>query len=442
MTEMGMGAVSLILFGSLIVLLALGLPVSFCMGGVAVLYVLLFWGSSGFITIFFAVTNNIRTLILIALPLFIFMGMMMERSGIADALYGMMHSWVGGLKGGLAVGSVIVCTIFAAMTGISGAATISMGLIALPAMLKRNYDKKIAMGSIMAGGALGPLIPPSIIMIIYGYVAGESVGRLFAGGILPGLLLAFLFIVYILVRCYLNPRLGPELPLEERANFKEKLVSLRGVVLPIFLILMVLGSIFTGFATPTEGAAVGAFGSILCAALYRHLSWQNLKEACYRTLRLTAMVMWIVIGASAFAVIYTFAGAPQFITQVITGMEIPPLVVVLAMQLILIILGCFMDPSGILFICGPIFVPIVRYFGFDTVWFGVLWTVNMELAYLTPPYGFNLFYMRGVVPPGIHMGDIYRAAMPFVGLQFIGLALVVAFPQIILLIPNLIFGAR
>lgn len=439
---MSIAAMSILLFGSLLVLLALGLPVSFCMGGVAAAYCLFFWGETGFVVVIFAVLNNIKTLILIAIPLFIFMGMMLERSGIADALYGMMHDWVGGLKGGLAMGTVLICTMFAAMTGISGAATVSMGLIALPAMLKRGYDKKIAMGSIMAGGALGPLIPPSIMMIMFGFIALESVGRLFAGGILPGLLLVVLFIIYIAIRCYLKPDLGPSLPVEERANLKEKIISLRGIILPILLIILVLGSIFSGFATPTEGAAVGAFGAMLCAAIYRRLTWETLKETCYRTMKLSVMVMWIVIGATAFSTVYTFAGAPALITEVITGLDVPPIAIILLMQLVLIILGCFMDPSGILFICAPIFVPIVRFLGFDIVWFGVLWTVNMELAYLTPPYGFNLFYMRGVVPPGITMADIYRAALPFVLIQFVGLVMVVAFPQIILLVPNLIFGVR
>lgn len=260
---MSIELITFLLFGSLILFLLIGVPLAYALGGTAIIFMLAFWGQPGFGAIVSSVLGLERTILFIALPLFIFMGMMLERSGLAEALYNAMYKWLGRLKGGLAAGTVAICTIFAAMAGLSGPAMVSMGLIGLPSMISRNYDKKLAMGSIMAGGALGTLIPPSAMMIVYGFVAQESVGRLFAGGILPGLLLASMFIAYILIISRLRPHMAPPLPPEERVNFKQKAVALRAVILPIFLVTGVLGAIFTGFATPTEAAAIGAFGSLI-----------------------------------------------------------------------------------------------------------------------------------------------------------------------------------
>lgn len=439
---MNVGLVTALLFSSMIVMLLTGLPVAFCMGGLAVLFGWLLWGMDTLVTVPMTIYNNIDTIVLIALPLFIFMGMMLERSGIAEDLYKMMFLWIGAIPGGLAIGTVLICTIFAAMTGITGAATVSMGLIALPSMLKRGYNAQLSMGCIMAGGALGPLIPPSVIMILYGFLTQESVGRLFAGGILPGLLLSFLFIVYILIRCKINPSLGPVISLEETVTLKYKLSSIRAIILPILLIIAVLGAIFSGIATPTEAAAVGAIGSILCAFMHRTLSRKALKEACYRTINLTGMVMWIVIGATAFTTVYIGMGAPKLIEDIVMSIDIEPLVVMIVIQLSFFLLGMILDPTGIMMICAPVYVPIIRALGFDAVWFGVLFVINMEMAYLTPPYGFNLFYMKGVAPEGITMTDIYKSVWPFVALQGLGLVLCMLIPEIILLIPNLLLGVE
>ena len=431
---------TIFLFTLLIVLLALGVPVAFALGGSAVIICLVLWGVPGLTLVVQSALNNMKTIILAAVPLFIFMGAILQYSGLAESLYAMMHAWIGGLRGGMAVGTVIICTMFAACTGISGAATVTMGLVALPSMLQLKYDKKLAMGCIMGGGALGPLIPPSIIMILYAFMAAESVGRLFAGGILPGLLLASLFIIYILVLCHIRPNLGPALPPQERAGWKKMFLSLRAVILPILLIITVLGAIFSGFATPTEAAGLGAFGAIICALIYRRLTWTNLKQAVYQTVKLSSMVMWIVVGATAFTLIYTGIGGPDLIQGLVMGWEIPPMAIVIIMQITFFILGCFMDPTGIALLCTPIYVPLIKALGFDSVWFGVLFVVNMEMAYLTPPFGFNLFYMKGVVPQGITMVDIYKSAIPFIVVQAITLVLVIIFPEIILVIPNLIFG--
>jgi tripartite ATP-independent transporter DctM subunit len=264
-----------------------------------------------------------------------------------------------------------------------------------------------------------------------------SVGGLYAGGILPGLLLAFLFVVYIGIRAAINPKLAPALSPEERANWKEKFASLKDVILPILLVIAVLGSIFRGFASPTEAAAVGAAGSLACTAIYRTLTWQLIKRACNETMKLNCMVMWIIIGASAFTGVYTAIGAPALAQKIITGMEINRWLVLVIMQLSYIILGCFLDPTGILMITVPLYVPMIKALGFDPLWFGVLFVMNMEMGFLTPPFGFNLFYMRAIAPKSISMEDIYRSIIPFVTLQGLGLALVMIFPQIVLWLPSI-----
>jgi tripartite ATP-independent transporter DctM subunit len=428
--------ITFLLFASLVLLLITGLPLAFSMGGVAALFVLVLQGPYA-LSILSSITYGVMdNFILTAIPLFIFMGLVLQRSGVADDAYAMMYKWIGGVRGGLAMGTVGVCTIFAACTGISGAATVTMGVIALPAMLRYNYHKSIAVGCISAGGALGILIPPSVLMIVYGIFSGESIGQLYAGGVLPGLLLATLFIIYIGIRCYFQLHLGPPIPPEERATWKERFISLRAVILPMALILIVLGTIFKGVCTPTEAAAIGCAGSLLCAAIYRKLNWKLLKEACYEGLRLSCMVLWIIIGGSCFASLYTYIGALDFIKGVVSALPVSPYLILVGMQFSLFILGMLMDPGGIIMITVPIFVPIIKMLGFDAVWFGVLFIINMEMAYLTPPFGFNLFYMKAIVPKTINMMDIYKSIAPFVGLQAVSLLLCILYPEIILWFPQ------
>jgi len=366
------------------------------------------------------------------------MANILERSGIAEALYATAYKWMGGLPGGLAMGTVVICTLFAAMAGISGAATVTMGIIALPSMLKRGYDKKLAMGCIQAGGALGVLIPPSILMIIYAVFTRESIGKMFLGGVMPGLLLSSLFIIYIGIRSLFNKSLGPPVPREERGSLKEKIVALRTVILPVILVIFVLGSIFSGIATPTEAAAVGVIGSILCAAVYRHLTWNVLKEATDRSLRLSVMVVWILVGAFAFGSVYQGIGGPDLIRQIVANLPINRWVIIIGMQFVWFILGMLMDPGGIVILTTPIFVPIIKALGFDSLWFGILFVVNMEMAFLTPPFGWNLFYMKSIAPEGTTMVEIYKAVVPFVMLQALGLVCVMVFPLIATWLPNLL----
>ena len=434
---MSIEMITLLLFGALILFLVLGLPLAFVLGGVGMVGCYFLWGSKGLYVSVAQTYGAMGKFTLLAIPLFIFMAMILERAGVADDLYNMMHRWMGPLRGGLAIGTVLICTIFAAMAGISGAATVSMGVIALPAMLKRNYDKVIAMGCISGGGALGILIPPSVPMIIYATLTGESVGGLFAGGILPGLVLSALFVLYIGIRCFLQPELGPALPKEERATWEEKIASLRAVILPIIIIIMVLGSIYGGVCTPTESATLGVVGAFISALVYRKLNWSLIKESCFRTARLTAMIIWILIGAYCFTSVYTGTGAHELMEHLLLSIPGGRYAILITIQLIFFILGCILDPAGIIMICTPVFVPVIKSLGFDPLWFGILFIMNMEMGYLTPPFGFNLFYMKAIVPPGVTMEDIYRSIVPFVALQALGLVIVIIFPQIALYLPSL-----
>lgn len=436
---MSIELVTILLFGSMILFIALGLPIAFAIGGVALIFGLVLWGPISTQIIAVKAITQMRTIILIAIPLFIFMATILEGSGVADALYTMMHHWLGHLRGGLAMGTVSICTMFAAMSGISGAGTVTMGIIALPQMLKRGYNKTIAIGCIMAGGALGVLIPPSVIMIVFALFSQQSVGRLFAGGLLPGLLLSSLFVIYIGIRCHLNPSLGPTLPPEERADLWLKLVSLRAIVLPLLLVVGVLGSIFLGMATPTEASSVGALGAIICAAIHRRLNWPMVFTAAKRTLRTTVMITWIILASAIFVAVYQGLGAAQLIEGMLMSAQMSKWAIFAMMQLTLFILGCFVDPIGILMMTTPVFLPVITFLGFDPLWYGIVFVVNMEMAFLTPPFGSNLFYMKGVAPKDVTMLDIYRSIIPFVLLQMLGLAIVIVFPQIALFLPSLLF---
>jgi tripartite ATP-independent transporter DctM subunit len=355
---------------------------------------------------------------------------------VAKGLYEMMYLWFGPVAGGLAIGTVVICAIFSAMCGISGAAVVSMGTIALPSMLKRNYDKELALGCINSGGGWGILIPPSIIMILYALISGESVGRLFAGGVFPGLMLLILVSGYIAIRCYFQPHLGPALPREERGDWKRKIAALKAVILPIIIVFMVLGSIIGGVTTPTEAAAMGVLGAIISALVYRQFSWPLIKEAAMRTLRLTGMIMWILFGAYCFSAAYHGMGANQLIENTMQYIPGGPWGTIIFIQVVIFLLAMVLDPAGIMMITVPVFLPIIKAHGFDPLWFGILFIINMEIGYMTPPFGFNLFYLKGIVPSNITMGDIYRSVIPYTLVESAGLALVMVFPQIAIWLPN------
>jgi len=436
-------AASLVMFGALLLLLTTGLHITFVLGAVAIIAGLFLLGVDGLYLVGGIMYTQWTSETLIALPLFLYSAAVLERSGIGEIVYSTVYRILGTLKGGLASGTVLICTVFAAMVGVSGAATVSMGLIALPSMLKRGYDKHIATGCIAAGGVLGIVIPPSVIMILYASTVRESVGGMFFGGVVPGLIIAGLHITYISIRAYLNPKLAPPIPPEERISLKEKVVSLRAIIMPFFLILLVLGVIYTGTATPSEAGAIAASGSLVIAAILHRLNWASFKGAGIATLRLIGMVYWILAAATLFNAVYITTGARDTLMTTILGWEVNRWFIIIGLQLTLFIFGCFMDDYAIVVLCGPIYAPLVASLGFDSLWWGILFILNMEIAYLTPPYGFNLFYLRGVIPQirdripeDITMLDIYRSVIPFVGTQALGVILVMIFPILALWLPS------
>jgi tripartite ATP-independent transporter DctM subunit len=446
---------TVLLFGSLAILLALGLPMAFCTGSLAIIFLFVFGTPAILNMLPSRVFPFMTDYQLSAVPLFIFMAAVLEKAGIIEELFDAIYKWLGAVKGGLAAATVLACTALAAMVGVVGATEVTMGMIALPAMLKRKYDPYIACGSLLAGGTLGILIPPSVMAIVYAVVAQQSLGELLVGSIFPGLLLSGLYVSYVLIRCYLNPSLGPALPLEERVNFREKLRLLRNTIAPILLILLVLGIIFLGIATPVEAAGVGTFGALFVSALNRRLNWIALEEAAIATLKATAMVMWIFFGATMFVGFFIVKGGQTFVAEQILGTGLPPYGILLLMMLILFFLGMFLDWVGILLLTVPIFLPIMKGLAWGgllglpgvkaadvALWYGVIFMVNMQMAFLSPPFGYSLFYLKSVAPPQITMAMIFRSAVPFIGLQWLGLGLCIFFPVIVLWLPSVLYAGK
>ncbi len=436
---MDIGLISILLFGSMLFLLASGLPVAFVLGGLAVIFTAVFWGPESLFIIVARTFSMMSSTTLVAAPLFVLMAVVLERSGVAEDLFEMMYRWSGGIKGGLAVGTVLACTLIAAMSGIASTGVVVMGVMALPAMLKRGYDKRIATGCVLAGGVLGPLIPPSIALVLYGTMAQVSIGALFAGGMAAGILCSALIIGYILIRCYINPKLGPPIPVEERSNWDAKLASLKGVILPLLLITAVLGSIYSGFATPTEAAAVGALGAFVCSAIHRRLTWDLLKSVAYTTIQVQGFMMWILFAAQAFAAVYMGLGASRMVIKLVQTYEIGWWTMLISIQVVWFLLGLVIDAWSILMITLPILLPLLPLYGFDPLWLGVLYAVNTQTGYLTPPFGTMLFMMKGIAPKEVTMSDIYRSIVPFVITQLFCLTLCIIFPKLVTWLPDLLF---
>lgn len=434
---MSIELVTLVLFGALILVMVTGLPVVFALGGVAMVFIYFLWGPKALYIAALKPFDAATSVVLIALPQFILMANILERSGVAEDLYSTMHKWFGPVKGGLAIGTIAMGTIFAAMSGGSMAGTVVMGLIALPAMLKRGYDKELSFGAIQGSGPLGTIIPPSNIMILYGWIAQQPVGRLFMAGVIPGLIMAVQYVIYILVRCQLQPHLGPVLHPEERTHWRGKFVALRGVILPLFIIAGVLGSIFTGVASPSEAASVGVLGATVSAIIYRRFSWKVVKEAGYMTVELFGMILWLVIGASCFSTLYHGIGADELARNIISGLEMSRWFILLIIMGVLFALGCVLEPTAIIMITLPILLPVIERLGFDPIWFALLFVINMEISYTTPPFGRNLFTMKAIAPPQISMGTIIRACVPFIILDALGLIWVMVFPKLALWLPSL-----
>ena len=431
----------------------LGLPLSFVTGGLACVFLFIFGDAEALNIIPSRLYPLMTDYQLTAIPMFIFMASMLERAGVIEELFDMVYKMLGGLRGGLASSTVIASTLLAAMCGVIGATEVTMGLIALPAMLKRRYDSTIACGSILAGGTLGILIPPSILAILFAVVAQQSVGELFIGAVIPGLLLSAMYIAYISLRCGLNPALGPALPPEERVSNIEKFRLLKNLAAPLALVTIVLGIIFTGVATPVEAAGVGSFGAMVVSAMHRRLTFTNLRAAAISTMKVTGMVLWIIFGATLFVGFYIFNGGQEFVNRTLLELGLGPYGILLLMMIILVVLGMFLDWVGILLLAVPIFVPLMKTLTFDGVfglpgvsaeelplWFGVVYMINMQMSFLSPPFGYALFYLKSVAPPGVTMAQIYRSSLPFLGLQATGLALCIIFPELILWLPRMVYG--
>ena len=432
---MSLELITALYFIGLFVLLFMGLPVAFGLGGVAVLFAMIF-EPRALLAIPSAFYYTPWNSILVTVPLFLFMGSLIRYSGIAEAAYDAVYKLIGHIHGGLAVGTVQVCTIFAAVTGITPPATITMGQIAYPSMMRYGYDRSIAIGAIAAGGALGALIPPSVPFIFYGLLANVSIGDLFLAGVVPGLMLATFYSIYIAVRCRLQPHLGPALPAEMKFTAREKVQAVVNIWPFAVLIVIVLGVIWGGIATPSEAAAFGASGAFLINLVYGRLTWFVLRDSLVATLKLTGMGLWILIGANIYLNIFNTLGSQDLLTELVLSMPGGTNGILLMMTLIILILGMFMDDWAIIMLCTPLFIPIVDELGVDKLWFGALFIVNIQIAYLTPPFGFVLFWIKSVLPPDVSMGDVYRSVGPFVLLQLLGLMLVFLFPGIAVWLPN------
>ena len=438
---MDIGTITLLIVVALLLLMMTGMPLGIVTLTVSIGTALLNFGPQGL----FLISSNVYGLLenypLVAVPLFVFMASILERAGVAEDLFDAMSIVAGELRGGVAVQTTVVAVIMAAMTGIMGGEIVMLGLIALPQMLRLGYDKKLAMGTICAGGSLATLIPPSIIMIVYGLTAQVSIGDLFLAGALPGLLLASLYIIYILIRCRLQPHLAPLAPDEMRQmSTAEKMRAMRGLILPMAVIVWVLGSIYGGIASVTEAAGVGVIGAMIAAAVRRRLNWTMLQGALRQTMVTVATIIWLILGAVSLVGIYNIIGGNSFMQNLLTGLDLPPLGIIFVMMGILIILGTFMEWIAIVFITIPIFAPVVEQLGYDPIWFGILFVMNMQIYFLSPPFGPACFWLKSVAPPEITLGQIFASVWPFICLQVIGLALVMVFPEIALWLPRMLGG--
>ncbi|MHA6344263.1 TRAP transporter large permease [Roseivivax sp. CAU 1761] len=437
---MGIEIITLLIVVALLALMAVGVPLGITTLTVSLATAILYFGPrAGFFVVAANVSEVLHKYELIAVPFFVFMANVLERSGIAKSLFDSMAILGGRFRGSVGVQTCIVAVVLAAMSGIMGGEIVMLGLIALPQMLRLGYDKKLAIGIICAAGALATLIPPSVVLIIYGLAAQVSITQLFAASAVPGLILATLYILYILVRVRLNPALAPVYDIPETAlPFHQRLKFMKGVILPGLLIGTVLGVIYSGVATVTEAAAIGAVGALVVAAARKELNWTMSRDAMRQTVLTVGSIIWLVLGAVSLIGIYNRIGGGEFLRGVLTGLDVPPLMVIAVMMLIVMVLGTFLEWIAIIFITVPIFAPVVIDLGFDPVWFGVLFAMNIQIYYLSPPFGPACFFLKSVAPKGIELQDIFLAVLPFIALQAVGLALVLFFPDLALWLPRML----
>lgn len=424
-----------LLFGMMIVLLILGKPLAYLTGFVAMFFAIGWFGPNVLPLLTSRIYSFVGEYTLIAVPMFVLMASLLDRTNIAKDLYNAMQYFGGRVKGGVAVQTLIVAIFLAAMSGIIGGETVLLGLLALPQMLRLGYDKKLAIGTVCAGGSLGTMVPPSIVLIIYGLTANVSIGDLFTGAVIPAFMLASFYLSYILIRCHLQPHLAP--PNTERDESVDVKKVTMDIAAPGVIIFFVLGSIYGGIASVTEAASVGVTAVLGLAAFRKELKFSVLQESIVQTMRTCGMIIWIGISASALIGVYNLMGGSRFVQGMILGLDVSPLLIILLMMSILIFLGMFMDWIGIALLTMPIFVPIVIGLGYDPVWFGVVFCMNMQVSFLSPPFGPAAFYLKSVAPPDITLMDIFASVWPFILMQLVALALVVLNPQIALWLVNL-----
>jgi len=433
--------IALLMFSSMMVMLLTGQRVFGAIGFVATASALLLWGEGAAEMPFHASFVLLNWYALVTLPMFIYMGYMLSESGIADDLYRMFHVWAGPLRGGLAIGTIGLMVVISAMNGLSVAGMAIGAAIALPELLRRGYDKVMVTGVIQAGSSLGILIPPSVVLVLYGMIARQPVGQLWLAGVFPGLLMAALFVGYIVIRCYFQPRLGPVLPPEERrTSWSEKIRLLRAGFLPLLIFFSMTGLFLMGVTSLVESSGVGAAAATVAALVKRRLTWKVLESTVRQTLAISCMFMWIILAALSFGAVFDGLGAVNAIKLLfLERWGLSPWEVIILMQLTYIVMGMFLDDTAMLVIVAPLYVPLVTALGFSPIWYGVLYTITCQMAYMTPPFGYNLFLMRAMAPKEITLGDIYRSIVPFVFVMGLALALVMMFPEIALWLPDLYY---
>lgn len=430
---------AIVMFIGVLVMVIAGVPLYLALGGLGLIFGILGgWVPQVFNQFISRIYGLMASEVLPAVPLFVFMGALLTKSGAAEKLFNALYLAMGGLRGGLALITVFLATLFAATAGVIGATETAVGLMALPAMLKRGYNVPLACGSICAGGTLGILIPPSVMLLLYGPTAGLSVAKLFIGAIGPGLLLSGLYLAYVFILCMVKPEYGPPMPKEERniPAIKVWYEIIKYMIPPLFLIFAVLGTILFGIASPTEAASVGAMGAVLVAIAYRNFNFRVLYDAAIQTLRITTMVMFVAAGAMMFSGVFMALGGAKYIGATIVALPLGKWGILFAMLVVVFLLGMFIDWIGILFIVIPIFTPIALDLGFNPLWFALVICTNLQMSFLTPPFAYSMFYLKGIAPDDVTMVQIYRGVFPFIGLQIIGLALVIIFPPLTLWLPS------
>lgn len=423
--------IGIIMFGVALLMLLTGFPVAFVFGGIALIFGVFAEGAELFAFMPFRIQSIMENTVLMAVPLFVFMGIVLQKTKLAEQLLESMGRLFGGVRGGLAISTILVGGLLAASTGVVGASVVAMGLISLPVMLKYNYDKKLATGTICAAGTLGQIIPPSVILIILGDVMGIPVGDLFRAALGPGLILVGAYIVYILLYTYTNKDAAPCIPPEENAGSKAEQIrqALFAILPPLVLILVVLGSIFAGIATPTESSALGGIGAIILALAYRQFSWNMLFESSLETIKITAMVFAILLGATAFSMAFTYTGGDVIVEDALLGLPGDKIGFLILSMLVIMILGFFIDFVEISFIIVPILAPVADALGVAPLWFAILIAMNLQTSFLTPPFGFSLFYLKGVAPPGVQTMDIYKGVIPFILIQVVIVFSILFYPE-------------